>query len=110
MSIQRKINLLFIVPSLIRAGAETGVVNLLNGLDNTIFRKYLFTFQKALDQYDRLDHNYVHFFNQCRRYKFDPAPVLRIAGLIDTEGYRCDSLYTPVFSIAWLVGAQDIEM
>jgi len=74
------------VPSLQRAGAETGVVNLLNGLDDAIFKKYLFTFDKGLDQYDRLDHNYVNFFIQCRRYKFDPAPVLRIAGLIDTEG------------------------
>lgn len=77
------IKTLFIVPSLHRAGAEIQLVDLVNGLSNQHFKKYLFTFERNLDQKNRLDTDQVEFFTLPRRSKFDIAPVKRISELID---------------------------
>lgn len=84
-TVERPIRSLFILPSLYRAGAETQLVDLVNGLSNKQFQKYLFTFEENLDQKDRLDTEHVTLYNQPRRYKFDLYPVKCIAQLIDKE-------------------------
>ena len=62
---------LFIIPSLKRAGAETQVVDLANGLDPRRFTKYLFAFENNLDQLNRLDQENIHFHYRLRRNKLD---------------------------------------
>ena len=79
------VRVLFVVPSLRRAGAETQVVDLVNALDRSRFQVYLFTFQSALDQYCRLDHNKIAFYNKPRKYKLDCAIVKTIADVIAKE-------------------------
>lgn len=76
-----RVRVLFVVPSLIRAGAETQVVDLINKLDGTRFEKHLFTFEAQLDQLDRLQEVTHH---QCeRRCKLDFEPVRALTRLID---------------------------
>lgn len=77
--------ILFIVPSLRRAGAETQAVDLVNAIDSQLFEKYLFTFEKDLSQLDRVDRDSVRFFNQPRRSKYDLSMCDAIARLIDQE-------------------------
>lgn len=97
------VHALFIVPSLIRAGAETQLVDLVNGLSNQQFEKHLFTFENNLDQKERLDLDNITLYNQPRRFKFDLAPVKRIAQIIDHK--KIDVIHcTMQFSLllAWL--------
>ncbi|TCV83440.1 glycosyltransferase family 4 protein [Sulfurirhabdus autotrophica] len=77
--------ILFVLPSLLRAGAETQVIDLVNSLDSTKFKKYLLTFEANLDQYDRIDHDHVKFIHHPRRYKFDFGVIREIARIIDEE-------------------------
>ncbi|HHJ35543.1 MAG TPA: hypothetical protein ENJ87_07240, partial [Gammaproteobacteria bacterium] len=98
-----KIKSLFLVPSLRRAGAETQALDLVNGLDNSLFEKHLFTFHRVLEQLDRLDRDHIQFYNYPRRYKFDLAPIRQMAQLIDRE--KIDVIHcTLQFSLllAWL--------
>ena len=44
------INALFVVPTLKRAGAETQVIDLINGLDNQKFSKFVVVFGENVDQ------------------------------------------------------------
>ncbi len=78
-------NILFIIPSLRRAGAETQVLDLVTDLSDEHFNKYLFTFEKRLDQLDRVDQSVIHFYNQPRKYKFDFSMARTIASIIDKE-------------------------
>lgn len=82
---KNKIRILFIVPSLRRAGAEIQVVDLVNSLSPRKFDTYLFSFEKQLDQYDRLDHNKIKFFNKHRKYKLDFTMVKTISNIISKE-------------------------
>jgi glycosyltransferase involved in cell wall biosynthesis len=75
-------NTLFIVPSLSRAGAETQVVSLVNGLANEDFRKFVFCFEPNIDQRSRLEQN-IPFYHVPRRYKFDIRPIFAAARLIN---------------------------
>jgi glycosyltransferase involved in cell wall biosynthesis len=77
------IKVLFIIPSLRRAGAETQVVDLVNGLDPDIFNVHLLTFQPHLDQLDRIDRERVSFHHVQRKGKLDLAIVRKVAELID---------------------------
>lgn len=77
--------ILFVLPSLLRAGAETQVVDLVNGLDYTEFKKYLLTFETNLEQIDRLDHAHVKFIHYLRKSKFDLGVIREIARIIDEE-------------------------
>lgn len=96
-------NVLFVVPSLRRAGAETQVVDLVNGLDPGRFRKYLFTFAKDLDLANRVDRSTVRVLHTLRRSKFDLRVPLALGRAIDEHAIdivHC-SLQFSVF-VAWL--------
>ncbi len=80
------IKVLFVLPSLLRGGAEVQVVNLANGLSPDQFESYLATFEKHLDQKDRIDGRRVAFSHFMRKSKFDMSPVFETARLIDTHG------------------------
>ena len=98
-----KLKVLFIVPSLSRAGAETQVVDLLNSMDNDKFDKYLFTFHKNIEQYNRLDLDNIKFYNKPRKNKLDFSIVKMIANVVDKE--KIDIVHcTLTFSllIGWL--------
>ncbi len=84
--IKGRIRVLFMVPSLRRAGAETQVVNLANGLDAEDFDKHLLIFEKEADQMPRLDQSIR--FHQARRTRrwFDFSLVAQVAKVIDSEG------------------------
>lgn len=82
---RKKTRVLFLVPSLRRAGAETQVVELVNSLDRRKFDVYLFTFEKNLDQYLRIHHERIAFFNKPRKYKLDFSILNRIADVIVRE-------------------------
>lgn len=96
----QRIAVLFIVPSLRRAGAETQVVNLANGLDPTNFEKHLLIFEEA-DQLDRVDQKTVRFHQARRtRRRMDFSLVAQIARVIDTE--KIDVIHCSLqFSILW---------
>jgi len=77
------IRTVFVLPSLLRAGAETQVLNLVNGLDSACFEKHLFVFEQRLDQLDRVDRRQVVFHHHLRRHKYDIRPAIQLARLID---------------------------
>ena len=76
---------LFIVPSLRNAGAETQVVDLVNSIDPRFAQKYLFTFEHDMSQFGRVEHAHVQVHNVPRRSKFDLSMCTEIARLIDRE-------------------------
>ncbi|BCX87774.1 L-malate glycosyltransferase [Methylomarinovum tepidoasis] len=78
---------LFIVPSLRRAGAETQVVALVNGLAARGHEVHLLTFERHLDQAGRL-HERVHHHVARRRWKFDFGYTREIARVIDRYGIQ----------------------
>lgn len=80
-----KQNVLFIVPSLNRAGAETQLVDLVNDIDSTRFNKTLVVFDKNIDQLIRLDKNSVDFYHIARSSKYDFSIFRKIAKLIDKK-------------------------
>ncbi len=96
----RPIAVLFIVPSLRRAGAETQVVNLVNGLNPTDFDKHLLIFEEA-DQLHRVDQKTVCFHQARRtRRRLDFSLVAQIARVIDKE--NIDVIHCSLqFSILW---------
>ncbi|MFK5951344.1 MAG: glycosyltransferase family 4 protein [Methylococcales bacterium] len=77
------LNILFVIPSLRRAGAETQFVELINGMDNATFNKHLLCFEKELDLLPRLDRSNVKFIHHPRSYKFDFSMVSSISRIID---------------------------
>lgn len=77
------IKALFVLPSLLRGGAEVQTIDLVNGLNTARFEKYLVTFEKQLGQRERIDTENVVFANFVREWKFDRSPARRIARLID---------------------------
>jgi len=81
----RKINVLFLLPSLRYTGAGRQVVDLVNGLSSERFAIHLLTFEKQLDQLDRLDRNKVTFHNHPRKFKFDSSIITAISQLIKKE-------------------------
>lgn len=80
----RQVNVLFVVPSLVREGAQTQLVELVNAIPREKFTIHLFTFEKELDQRERLK-RHIHFYNQPRRYKYDFGAANTIAEIIDKE-------------------------
>jgi len=77
---------LFLVPSLRRAGAETQVVDLVNALDSTRFEKHLAFFESQADQLARVDVSTVRVHRLSRHRKLDLKLVAELAELIDREG------------------------
>lgn len=95
--------ILFVLPSLIRAGAETQVIELVNGLDPNYFQKHLYTFERNIDLLERLDKDNVTFCNNTRRYKFDINPAMAIGELIDN--HKIDVVHCSLqiaLMMAWL--------
>lgn len=78
------IKVLFIVPSLRRAGAETQVVDLVNSLHDPEIQCQLLSFQSDLSQRDRVSDT-VRFYHVPRRSKYDLSYIKGIAGIIDSE-------------------------
>ncbi len=98
-----RLKTLFLVPSLRRAGAQTQVVDLVNGLDSRRFEKHLFTFHTVLELLERIDREQVVFYNHPRSHKFDLGPVQEIARLIDHQGIdviHCSLQFSLL--LAWL--------
>lgn len=95
--------MVFLLPSLVRAGAETQTVNLVNGLDSGRFEKHLFVFESQLDQLDRVDRGSVSFHHCIRKHKYDVRPARQLARLIDERSVdivHC-TLQISLF-VAWL--------
>lgn len=84
----QKIKVLFILPSLKRAGAETQTVDLINGLDNQRFEKHLLSFEEGLDLLNKLDKDAVEFHHFPRQAKFDWRLASRIGQLINTQNFE----------------------
>lgn len=74
--------ILFVVPSLTRAGAEMQVVSLVNGLDPNLFEKTLVWFEKQHDLLDLLDPK-LTAIPLRRLQKLDWTLAKRLAKLID---------------------------
>jgi len=83
--IHKKINILFILPSLGIGGAERQVVDLVNGISEDKFNIFLLTFEKELDLIKNINKGKVTFYNYPRRYKFDFSITKNIAEVIDKE-------------------------
>jgi len=81
----QKLRVLFILPSLTRAGAEIQTVSLINGLDPRRFRKYLVVFEEQLDLLDRVDQDNVVFRHIRRQRKLDIPLAKALASLIERE-------------------------
>ena len=93
---------LIVVPSLIRAGAETQAVDLANGLAAKGHSVHLCCFEQDLDQRDRLSGN-VRFHHVPRKSKFDTTLVNRLAALIDEEKIEIVQAILQVSTlVAWL--------
>ena len=80
-----KVNLLCIVPSLRRGGAETQVVDLVDGLDGGAFKKIVVTFEPGLDQLARLEETGAGFHHFLRKRKIDLGVARNIAAVIDEQ-------------------------
>lgn len=80
-----RIRVMFVLPSLTRAGAEAQTISLINGLDSQVFDKYLFVFEDQLDLLDQLDHSNVVFVQVKRRYKLDILPARELARILERE-------------------------
>ncbi|MEO0973143.1 MAG: glycosyltransferase family 4 protein, partial [Pseudomonadota bacterium] len=78
---------LLIVPSLVRAGAETQVVSLANGLAERGYEVHLASFGTALDQLDRVDRSRVRFHALRREDRLGLGLVRQLARLMDTHRY-----------------------
>jgi len=84
----RRINILFVLPSLRYTGAETQAVNLINGLLRRTFNIHAVIFQEHLDQLAKLDTRTITFYMCPRRFKFDTAIIKKIADIIRREDIR----------------------
>lgn len=100
-SMKDRLNVLFIVPSLKRAGAEIQVVNLVNGLDPNQFQKHLLIFEDDASQLGRLDTQQVHFHHASRtRRWFDFKLLAQVAQVIDD--HKIDVIHCSLqFSLFW---------
>jgi glycosyltransferase involved in cell wall biosynthesis len=98
---KRRLAVLFIVPSLRRAGAETQVVNLVNGLDAKDFDKHLLIFEKTADQLGRVDKETVHFHHASRTRRWlDFGLVAQISRVIEEE--HIDVVHCSLqFAVLW---------
>jgi glycosyltransferase involved in cell wall biosynthesis len=98
---KERIAVLFIVPSLRRAGAETQVVNLVNRLDPEEFDKHLLIFEKDDDQLERVHQDSVKFHHPKRTRRWlDFDLAANIARIIDQE--RIDVVHCSLqFSVLW---------
>jgi glycosyltransferase involved in cell wall biosynthesis len=73
---------LLLVPSLVRAGAETQVISLANGLARAGVQVHLATFGENLDQHGRIDHERVQFHHLRRGGRLGLGLIGALAGLL----------------------------
>jgi glycosyltransferase involved in cell wall biosynthesis len=80
-----RLKILFVVPSLTRAGAEKQLVDLVNELSSDKFEKHLLCYEtdRSLSEIVDRDSVVLHFENKTR--KFDYRLVRRIADVIDSH-------------------------
>lgn len=100
---------LIIVPSLIRAGAETQAVDLANGLSKLGHEIHMCTFERQLDQRHRLvDAVTFHHFQRLRKYDF--LLVKSISDLIDIEKFDVvQGVLQFATLIAWLASIRSVS-
>src|SRR5574343_94838 len=77
--------LMLVLPSLLRAGAENQVGDLANRIDPERFGVHLFTFEPQLDQVGRIDADRVQYIHAVRNKRFDLGPARRLAQAIDEQ-------------------------
>lgn len=77
----------FIVPTLRRAGAETQIIDLVNGLDSQ-FEPSLIAFERDLSQLDKVDQGRVHFRQYIRKSKYNFLFTWQIARYLDQVNAR----------------------
>lgn len=77
------VNVLFVVPSLGRGGAEAQVVDLINGLDTNRFRPIAACFENRFDRLGDLTANGIEFIHIPRQRKYDWTLPRRISKLVD---------------------------
>jgi len=83
--IMPKRRLLFVVPSLRRAGAEIQVVQLVNGLAEDVFDKNLVSYLDEDELRDDIRNESVSYYNFRRTRKIDLAVARKIARIIDDK-------------------------
>jgi glycosyltransferase involved in cell wall biosynthesis len=81
----KKLSVLFILPSLGMGGAERQVVDLVNNLSETKFNIFLTTFQKKFNILENVNREKVTYIHCPREYKFDFSVTKKIAQVIDRE-------------------------
>lgn len=80
----KRLRVMFVLPSLNRAGAETQLVNLVTRLDRAHFEPHVFTFERHLHQLDKLKSANVPHHHHLRKSKYDFAYTRALAELIDS--------------------------
>lgn len=78
----RKKKVLFIVPSLARAGAESQLVSLANGLDPTLFEKHVLWFERRDDLASQIDDSVIQI-RLRRKERLDLSLVRQISAVIE---------------------------
>ncbi|MCP1675800.1 glycosyltransferase involved in cell wall biosynthesis [Natronocella acetinitrilica] len=76
-------NVLFVLPSLARAGAESQVLDLLESLSGGPWRLHLATFEPATDQLARVQAVGVQHHHIPRRGKWNPSFISGLGRLVD---------------------------
>lgn len=79
--------ILLLVPSLVRAGAETQAISLANGLARRGFAVHLATFGESLDQLGEIDRAHVVFHRLQRRGRFGWSLVWGLVRLLRTHRF-----------------------
>lgn len=97
---ERRTNFLCLLPSLGRGGAETQVVDLINGLNNSIFDKHLVVFESNLSLARKIDKN-INFHHISRSQYGLLTVAIKIAALIDEK--KIDVIHCSL-QVALLVG------
>jgi len=98
-----KRKILFVIPSLSRAGAEMVIIDLIRGFDRNKFEVFLFTFSESLPLLERLNDCQLHHFNHTRKHKLDFSVVPAISKVIDE--HKIEVVYTSLqiaLLITWL--------
>lgn len=82
-NMDERVKILFILPSLSRAGAEIQTVNLINGLSAVKYEKHLICFERDLAILGLLDQENVSFHYLPRYRKIDFSVIRGISKVID---------------------------
>lgn len=81
--------ILFVLPSLNRGGAETQVLDLIDGLIDLGHKCELVTFERIMDQLDRVEELGIKHHRLTKRHKFDLTVPLSISKIISESNFDC---------------------